>query len=122
MPWPGDDYVRLWYVNAIWKLSRHFHVPADRRELAQSLALDTWRELVDSPTSIEPRHAKMIRPHVEALGASTPGEYVANYASNNLRLAETQDRVLPDIDELVREQNEGCLAGLFRSLFGKRTR
>lgn len=82
----GDDYSKLWYANAIWDLVIR-HRPDERtRSMAVQLCIKIWSALKERADDISPDHAAIITPNMEALNATTPEEYVQNYATRQLQL------------------------------------
>ena len=119
----GDDYVRLWYANAIWQVAsshcqgRHAMGSPRRggrasccvqRRQTCGVAVSIWRDLIASPAGIEPENRKHIRPHVRSLNASTPEQYVSNYASNQLKRARKE----------LETEREAARSSLVKWIFG----
>lgn len=81
----GDSLARLWYANAIWELAKSLGVHSNIREPAIKVAKDTWHSLMTEELAFSPNHrAQIINTILPALNASTPEEYVRNYAKQEL--------------------------------------
>ena len=82
----GDGYSRLWYANAIWDLTKSETVSEDTRKKGEETAIRIWEDLVNNPIeNLSEGHKKTTTPALFALGASTPEEYVVNYAKSQLQ-------------------------------------
>ncbi len=81
----GDGYARLWYANAIWDLENGTGIPASLREQATETCLEIWQALIQQPFELSNSHKATIAPSMKALEASTPEEYVVNYAKARLK-------------------------------------
>lgn len=81
----GDGYAKLWFANTIWQLTQSGETPRELIEQGRDLALNLWRSLVDKPVVLSQSHSEKITPLAQqALGASTPKEYITNYAKRKL--------------------------------------
>ena len=79
----GDDYARLWFAIAIWKLAGG--LAQDRRAEALAESNRILAHLVANSSHISPLHrASVTRDMLAAFDASTAEEYVANYARRKL--------------------------------------
>lgn len=83
----GDDYARLWYANAIYQLASGVSVASAMQAQATDMALGLWQTLTQRPIEISDAHKVQILPNMKWLEASTPEEYVRNYARRNLENA-----------------------------------
>ncbi len=86
----GDGYARLWYANAIWELGHGTGVPAGLRDQAREMSLSLWQALIEQPFELSNSHRATIAPSMKDLEASTPEEYVVNYARAKLEQAQNQ--------------------------------
>jgi hypothetical protein len=89
----GDDYAALWYANAIWRLACGTTISTAMQGLAIQTATRLWQSLTQRPIKISASHQALIAPYMWALKASTPQEYVRNYARGQLAEAETRGRL-----------------------------
>jgi hypothetical protein len=83
----GDGYAKLWYANAIWQLANRANISKELRIQACQVAINLWQDLVEQKFDITEDHKGKIFPYLRALDASTPEEYVINYARHRLREA-----------------------------------
>lgn len=81
----GDGYAKLWYANALWKLCDSENAPRELRKQGKQKSIEIWQELSKQPIGeITENHKKKIMPFVFAMDASTPEEYVHNYARKQM--------------------------------------
>ncbi|MHB9105960.1 MAG: hypothetical protein ACYDCO_02790 [Armatimonadota bacterium] len=85
---PPDDRLA---VRCLWRLAgvllwlmNWAAVPGDLRKQARRTARRIYQSLAEGPVNLTERHREEIRPHLSALNASTPEEYVRNYARSEL--------------------------------------
>jgi hypothetical protein len=88
----GDGYAKLWYANAIWKLANGASISATMRDQAIKTAINLWQSLVQRPIELSDNHKAEISPNMKPLDASTPEEYVLNYAKRKLAEAKTKGK------------------------------
>lgn len=78
----GDSYAKLRYANAIWCITTS---GAYVRPKAEKAAIDLWQSLVQGAIEISENHKTDIsRSSMKNLEASTPEEYVLDYAVRQL--------------------------------------
>jgi len=80
----GDAFARLWYANALWDLATTVVSPAEVQRQAFRTAIDLWESLLREPIDLTAAHRAEIWPNVVWLEATTPEEYVQNYARRQL--------------------------------------
>lgn len=83
----GDSYAKLWYANAIYDLALGAELSPERRQEGVKVAIELWRSVVNGPIQLTESHRAVIRPSMQYLSASTPEEYVLNYAKSKLSQA-----------------------------------
>lgn len=83
----AEGYAKLWYSNAIWELSKSKQLPENVRRQAIETSIKGWESLVMGNFSIPEHFQKKIIPNLRPLGATTPEEYVINYATRQLEEA-----------------------------------
>ena len=86
----GDSFTKLWYANAIWELAGGPNVSTIIKEQAQKTAVGLWQSLNQEPIEISENSIAKISPHMKALRASTPQEYVLHYAKRKLTEAKAK--------------------------------
>jgi hypothetical protein len=80
----GDGYAKLWYANAIWQLADRANISTELRNQARLVAINLWQFLIEQKFDITEDHKSKITPYLRALDASTPEEYVINYARHRI--------------------------------------
>jgi hypothetical protein len=84
----GDSYVKLWVANAIWTIS--FKNDADRvlQKQTRNAAIELLELILASQVQLSENHKKAIPSEgIKNLHASTPEEYIVNYAKDILKEA-----------------------------------
>jgi hypothetical protein len=89
----GDDYTKLWFANAIWHLANGANISTATRQQATQTAVRLWQSLAQRPIRISASHHTLIVPYMWALKASTPEEYVQNYAREQLAEAKAKGKL-----------------------------
>lgn len=85
----GDSYIKLWCAIEISSLISLSGAPSTLQEQAQKTVIDLWQSLAQGPIELSDNHQKKITSTMmKFLGASTPEEYISNYAKR--ALPETQ--------------------------------
>ncbi len=88
----GDSYSKLWYGNAIWALANGASLSGSMREEAINAAIAVWQLLVEQAIELSDNHKAQVLPHLRSLDASTPEEYVLNYAKRQLTAARAKGK------------------------------
>jgi hypothetical protein len=90
----------------------------DLREQAIGVAVGTWKGLIAEPVAISAEHIARVTPDaMRALDASTPEEYIKNYAESKLREYEKW-RLSPhkdvDVASLLQKEKEKIQSNSWR--------
>jgi hypothetical protein len=82
----GDSYAKLWFANSMWDIAKRALIPAPMRDAVARTAVGLWASILRDPIEISDSHKKGIDAVIAkgALDASTPEEYIQNYARKKL--------------------------------------
>jgi hypothetical protein len=116
-----DGLAKLYLANTIWDLASYWNDPASLpslREQAIGVAVGTWKGLIAEPVAISAEHIARVTPDaMRALDASTPEEYIKNYAESKLREYEKW-RLSPhkdvDVVSLLQKEKEKIQSNSWR--------
>jgi len=81
----GDSYAKLWVAHAIWSISFKNGVDKKLQKQTLDIAVKLFESIVEGQVQLSENHRKEI-PDVgmKNLGASTPEEYIVNFAKRKL--------------------------------------
>ena len=84
----GDAYARMRYANVLWKLCSLENAPIELQNQGKQKSIEIWQRLNTQPIGdISESHQKKIMPVLYAMSATTPEEYIRNYAKRQLEQA-----------------------------------
>ena len=82
----GDSYVKLWVANAIWSISFKNDIDRALQKQTREAATKLLELIIASQVQLSENHKKAIPSvGIENLRASTPEEYIVNYAKSILK-------------------------------------
>ena len=85
----GDSYAKLWIANAIWTISFKNDTDKDLRKRTRDIAIRLLNSIIESQVQLSENHRNEIPiVGIKNLGASTPEEYIVNYAKHILKEAQ----------------------------------
>jgi len=79
----GDSYVKLWTADAIWTLAIQKDIDANLKKQAIDTALELLNSIIEGKVPLSEKYKKKISNYplmIKRLNASTPEEYVVNFA------------------------------------------
>jgi hypothetical protein len=81
----GDSYVKLWVANAIWFISFKNDIERALQKQTRDVAIELLELIIASQVQLSENHKKAIPSEgIKNLHASTPEEYIVNYAKRLL--------------------------------------
>jgi hypothetical protein len=84
----GDSYVKLWVASAIWSVSFRNDIDTKLQKQTLDIAIKLLESIVESQVQLSENHRKEIPAiGMKNLGASTPEEYIVNFAQRKLKEA-----------------------------------
>jgi hypothetical protein len=84
----GDSYVKLWVANAIWTISFKDDMERALQKQTRDAAMELLELIIASQVQLSENHKKAIPSEgIKNLHASTPEEYIVNYAKRLLKEA-----------------------------------
>jgi hypothetical protein len=83
----GDSYIKLMVANTSWALKGEFGIDKNLKKQAADVAIKLWNSISspDDVTLTEYHKSRITEANMKGFGASTPEEYVANWAKRELR-------------------------------------
>jgi len=85
----GDSFIKLWTADAIWSLKDRKGVDAKLKQEAADKAIKLWNSIInkDDVRLSENHKAAIPEIGIKNLGASSPEEYIINFAKRKLKEA-----------------------------------
>ena len=81
----GDSYAKLMFADAIWSIKEKEGIDVDLYQQARRVAIDLWTSLLEGNIWISEHHKGDIpKQYMKTQQASSPEEYIRNYARDQL--------------------------------------
>lgn len=90
----GDSYAKLRYSNAIWQLAMGADISLALKNQTAKMSVRLWQSIVEEPFQLTEKHQEeisaLLNKYKSLTNASTPQEYILNYAKS--KLAEAREK------------------------------